>query len=102
MQNNDTALRHIEPTSNAADNLNIYTCFSSNMFVSGNDLLVHFHGARFFFYSLLMIVPHPRKMIEKISCMQETMNVACAVHFSAGHEVELSEESKEKERKVAA
>ena len=41
-------------------------------------------------------------MIEKTSYMQETMHVACAVHFSAGHEVELSEERKEKERKVAA
>lgn len=49
-----------------------------------------------------MIVPHPRKMIFfKKYCMQETMNVAC-VHFSAGHEVELSEKSKEKERIVAA
>ena len=76
--------------------------FFSKMFASGNDRLVHFHGARFFFYSLLMIVPHPRKMIEKTSYMQETMNGACVVHFSAGHEVELSEESKEKERKVAA
>lgn len=51
------------------------------MFVSGNDrsvCYIHFHGARlFFFNSLLVIVPHPRIMIQqKHLTWQETMNVA--------------------------
>ena len=41
-------------------------------------------GARLLFNSFLMHVSHPDKMINNSSYMSKPINVACAVHFSAG------------------